>query len=435
MRTRKNSALVATMVLVGGLLASDNLGVIAQSRESADTVINWNVYAEGALNQAAQERGQPQRARLESAMVQGAVYDAVNAIAGTHDPYLVASPALWWYSKDAAAATAAYRMLIAILPDYQAVLEPRYEQSLAAIPDGAAKAGGIRAGENAAEAMLGARENDGRDGPRQPVIGTEPGEWRPTPPAFAIAPMAWIGDVTPFLVPNAERLRTRGPNRLTSKAYARDFAETKELGSASSIKRTPEQREIALYWDRAPWGDILRSLAQSQNLNIADTARLLAMVSLAGADAEIGCINDKNYWNWWRPITAIREAEYDGNPATKPDLTWTPLIETPGFPDHPAGHLCGSGAIVGVLQNFFGTDRIAFSATSPSSGTTRNFTSFSQALQEAIDSRVWGGIHWRTADVQGALLGMEVARWEDTHYFKPTSVRGADRSSPKDGSR
>jgi hypothetical protein len=182
-------------------------------------------------------------------------------------------------------------------------------------------------------------------------------------------------------------------------------------------------------------GDILRSLAQSQNLNIADTARLLAMVSLAGADAEIGCINDKNYWNWWRPITAIREAEYDGNPATKPDLTWTPLIETPGFPEHPAGHLCGSGAIVGVLQNFFGTDRIAFSATSPSSGTTRNFTSFSQALQEAIDSRVWGGIHWRTADVQGAQLGMEVARWEDTHYFKPTSGRGADRSSPKDGSR
>jgi PAP2 superfamily len=170
-------------------------------------------------------------------------------------------------------------------------------------------------------------------------------------------------------------------------------------------------------------------------LNIADTARLLAMVSLAGADAEIGCINDKNYWNWWRSITAIREAKYDGNPDTEPDLTWTPPIETPGFPEHPAGHTCGSGAIVGLLQNFFGTDNIAFSATSPSSGTTRNFTSFSQALQEAIDSRVWGGIHWRIADVQGAQLGMEVARWEDAHYFKRTSERGADRSSPNSGSR
>jgi hypothetical protein len=254
MRTRKKSALVATMVLVGGLLASENLGVIAQSRESADTVIDWNVYAERALNEAAQGRGQPQRVRLESTMVQGAVYDAVNAIAGTHEPYLVAPSALWWYSKDAAAATAAYRTLIAILPDHQAVLEPLYEQSLAAIPDGAAKAGGIRVGDNAAEAMLAARENDGRDGPRQPVIGTQPGEWRPTPPAFAVAPMAWIGDVTPFLIPSAERLRTRGPNRLTSRAYARDFVETKELGSVASATRTPEQTEIALYWDRAPWG-------------------------------------------------------------------------------------------------------------------------------------------------------------------------------------
>jgi hypothetical protein len=191
-------------------------------------------------------------------------------------------------------------VVIALLPERQPALEPLYEQSLAAIPYGAAKTGGITVGNRAAAAMLAAREDDGRDGPRQPVIGTEPGEWRPTPPASAIAPVAWIGDVEPFLVPSAERLRTRGPNRLTSRAYARDFAETKELGAANSATRTPEQTEVALYWDQAPWGDILVSLAQSQNLNTADTARLLAMVSLAGADAEIGCVNDKNYWNWWR---------------------------------------------------------------------------------------------------------------------------------------
>ncbi len=436
MRIRKYSALVASAALGGSLLVLRNAHVIAQegdpvpqkpsgvwelNRDVPDTVIDWNVYAERALNQAAQERGQPQRARLESAMVQGAVYDAVNAISRTHQPYLFAPSALWWYSKDAAAATAAYRMLIAILPEQQPSLEPLYQQSLAAIPDGAAKAGGVRVGEKAAETMLAARENDGRDGPRQPVIGMLPGEWRSTPPAFAIAPMAWIGDVTPFLIPSAEWLRTKGPNRLTSRAYARDFAETKELGAVASTTRTPVQTEIALYWDRAPWGDILRSLTQSQNLDTADTARLLAMVSLAGADAEIACIYDKNYWNWWRPITAIREADTDGNPATAADPTWTPLIETPGFPEHPAGHTCGSGAIVGVLQNFFGTDRINFSAASPGSGTTRSFTSFSQALDEVIDSRVWGGIHWRTADVQGAQLGMEVARWERTHFFKPTS--------------
>ena len=274
-------------------------------------------------------------------------------------------------------------------------------------------------GKRAARAMLAAREGDGRDGARQPVFGTQPGVWRPTPPAFAVSPTAWIGDVEPFLIPIAERLRTRGPNPLTSGIYAKEFNETKTLGAANSATRTPEQTEIALYWDRAPWDDILVSLAESQNLNTNDTARLLAMVTLAGADASIAVTNDKNYWNTWRPITAIREADTDSNPATTPDPNWTPLIETPGFPEYPAGHTAGSGAIVGALQSFFGTDRIAFSAFSPSSGTTRSFTRFSQALQEIIDSRVWGGIHWRTADVVGARLGKRIARWESSRYFKP----------------
>jgi hypothetical protein len=174
-----------------------------------------------------------------------------------------------------------------------------------------------------------------------------------------------------------------------------------------------------LYWAQAPWGELLVSLARSQNLNANDTARLLATVSLAGADAEIVVINEKNYWNTWRPITAIREAEYDGNANTEPDLDWEPLIDTPGFPEYPAGHTTGSGAIVGALQSFFGTDKMEFSAFSRSSGTTRSFTSFSRALQETIDSRVWGGIHWRTADEVGARIGKRIANWESSRYFKP----------------
>jgi hypothetical protein len=272
-------------------------------------------------------------------------------------------------------------------------------RSLAAISSGAAKRGGIRVGEKAAAAMRAARENDGRDGPSRIVIGTEPGEWRPTPPAFALDPSSWLGDVRPFLIPSAQRLRTCGPNRLSSRAYAREFAEVKGLGSAASATRTPDQPDFALFWDRPPWSQIFRTLAQSQRLNTADAARLLVMVWLAGADAIIACCNDKYYWNWWRPITAIREAATDGNPATAPDPTWTSLIDTPPYPDHPAGHRCGSGAFVGVLQSFFGTDRMAFRATSSSSGTTRSFTSFSQALDEVVDSRVWGGIHFRTAEV------------------------------------
>jgi hypothetical protein len=393
----------------------------APTTTSDNAVLNWYRYAGQELNQAAQLRGQPQRARLEQAMVQGAVYDAVNAIARTNEPYLVAPAAQPWYSQDAAAAAAAYRVLIALLPDRQPVLEQLYQQSLTAIPDGAAKTGGIRVGEQAAAAMLAARENDGRDGPRQPVISTEPGVWRPTPPNYAIARTAWIGDVQPFLIPAAEGLRTRGPNRLESGIYAKEFNETKEFGAADSDERTDEQTEIALYWDQAPWGEILVSLAESQNLDSNDTARMLAMVSLAGADAEITCIGEKNYWNTWRPITAIREAAYDGNRATTPDPDWTPLIETPGFPEYPAGHTCGSGALVGALQSFFGTDKIEFSAFNPATGTTRSFTRFSQALGDVIDSRVWGGIHWRTADVVGARIGKRVANWESSHYFKPTS--------------
>jgi hypothetical protein len=408
-------AVAAALAAAGAVAAA----LAVPTAASADAALDWYRYAGQEVNQAAQLRNQPQRARLEMAMVQGAVYDAVNAIAGTNQPYLAAPPSQPWYSKDAAAATASYRVLIALLPDRQPALEPLYEQSLAAIPDGAAKTGGTRVGNRAAATMLAARENDGRDGPRQPVIGTEPGVWRPTPPAFAIVPTAWIGDVEPFLIPSADQLRTRGPNRLTSGVYAKDFNETKERGATNSAARTPEQTEIALYWDQAPWDEILVSLAQGQNLNTNDTARLLATVSLAGADASIAVTNEKNYWNTWRPITAIREAEYDANPATRPDRNWTPLIETPGFPEYPAGHTAGSGAIVGALQSFFGTDQMEFSAFSRSSGTTRSFTSFSQALKEVIDSRVWGGIHWRTADVVGARIGKRIANWESSRYFKP----------------
>src|SRR5262245_42376027 len=410
----------ATVVVAAGLAVPATAPAASRTGLAAagNSALDWYQYAGQEINQAAQMRNQPQRARLEMAMVQGAVYDAVNAITGTNQPYLAAPQAQPWYSQDAAAATAAYRMVTALLPDRQPVLEPLYAGSLAAIADGAAKTGGIDVGNAAADAMLAAREDDGRDGPRQPVIGTEPGVWRPTLPDFAVADSAWIGDVKPFLIPSAERLRTRGPNPLTSGVYAKEFNETKQFGAASSAVRTPEQTEIALYWDQAPWGEILVSLARSQSLDTNDTARLLAMVSLAGADAEITCISEKNYWNTWRPITAIREAAYDSNPATTPDPNWTPLIVTPGVPEYPAGHTCASGSSVGTLQNFFGTDKMDFAAFSPGTGTVRSFTKFSQALDEVIDSRVWGGIDWRTADEVGARIGKRIANWEGSHYFK-----------------
>jgi PAP2 superfamily len=445
------TALLAVAV-VGGLPKS------ARAQPAGNTAIDWNAIASTAIMAAApQGAGQPPHAApLSLAMVQGAVYDAVNAIDGGHQPYLVAPQVDPGASKEAAAATAAFCVLAGpsvadptvpcelpgLFPGQFSALKPAYDASLASIPDGSAEDDGAEVGEVAATAMLAARANDGRFGPFMFPEGFDPGEWRLAPPQGAAAivardPAPWVGFVKPFLVPNVEMLRTDGPNALTSAAYADDFNKVKKLGSLTSTKRTADQTAAAIFWqDSGPaiWNRVYRSLATSRGLDIADSARLFAMTNLAAADGSIGCWNDKAYWSFWRPITAIREAASDDNPATLADSTWLPLFDpsvsvsgaplvTPGFPDHPAGHTCISGATVHALQAFFGTDEISFTATSnkcaPAPCPNRTFDRFSDALKEIIDARVWGGIHFRTADVQGAALGKKVARYLREHYFQP----------------
>jgi hypothetical protein len=407
--------------------------MIAPALARADTVTDWNGYASTAI--VANAGQPPPVAVLSFAMVQGAVYDAVNAIDRGHRPYLAEPAAGPSGSKDAAAATAAFRVLVALFPAQQSTLQPLYDTSLGAAQDTppGAKAAGIAAGEAAASAMLSARANDGRFGPFSPVIGTMPGAWRPTPPLFANDPAPWVGTVRPFLVPDVEMLRTDGPNDLRSRAYARDFNEVKQVGSLNSTTRTPDETDAAIFWQDhvfALWNRVFRTLATSRQLNIVDSARLFAAENLAAADAAIGCWNDKYHWNSWRPITAVREAASDGNRATEADPTWTPLFDpstpvatppalvTPPFPEHPSGHNCAAGAIVRTLRYFFGTDTIAFSASSNKSGTTRTFDRFSDALEENINARVWAGIHFRTADVQGVRLGKRVARYLHKHYLQ-----------------
>jgi hypothetical protein len=358
-------------------------------------------------------------------MVQGAVYDAVNAIEPIdrrYQPYLVLPAANPWDSQDAAAATAAFRVLVALFPNQLPTLQPLYDASLAAIPEGAAKEGGIAAGAEAAAAMIAARAGDGR-GDSVPVpIGSAPGEWRPTPPAFLLDPAPWLRIVRPFLVPRADMFRSDGPNALTSAAYAEDFDEVKRVGSATSTIRTADQTDAARFWQTNGPGlfnGVMNTLAADphRGFSTADRARLFAMANLAMADGAIACWEDKYHWRFWRPVTAIREAANDGNPATDPDSDWTPLIATPPFPDHPSAHGCMSGALVHTLQNFFGTDKVAFSAFSANSRTTRSFDRLSNAIKEIIDARVWGGIHFRTADMQGAVLGKKVAQYVQKHYF------------------
>ena len=398
-----------------------------------DAVTDWNSHANAAIFSA----GPPAHsAVLSTAMVQGAVYDAVNAIAGGYQDYLPTPRAHRWYSQDAAAATAAFHVVRALVADpvQLSILQGHYDASLGAIRDGRAKDGGIAVGAAAAAAMLAKRAGDGRGGPFRFVPGSAPGAWRPSPPLFLQDGAAWVGNVKPFLVPDARMLRTDGPDRLRSRAYARDFNEVKSLGSLTSTTRTADQTMAAVFWQAQPgglYGGVMRSLSARYGLSTAQNARLFAMVSLAAADGAIGCWNDKARWSFWRPIDAIRLAATDGNRRTRADETWTPLFDattaagltTPGFPDHPSGHGCVSGASLGAMRDFFGRDGIAFDVESPRfPGQPRHFDGFSHAIDEVIEARIWGGIHFRKADVAGAELGAEVARWERRHYFR--RVRG-----------
>jgi len=418
-----------------------------------DAVTDWNAIASDSIVVTA---GQPPPvSALSFAMVQGAVYDAVNAIDRGHQPYLVQPPSNPTDSKEAAAATAAYRVLVGfddlpgLFPLQQPTLQPQYDAYIAALPDNppGSKSAGVTIGGTTATAMLDARMNDGRFGPPPDLYPPAPGIWRPTPPFFANDPAPWVGNVLPFIVPSAEMLRTDGPNALTSAAYTDDFNEVKEIGSLTSTTRTPDQTDAAIFWQdhlHAFMNRLFRDLVVSQSLTIVDSARLFAMENLAAADAAIGCWNDKYYWQFWRPITAIREADTDGNPDTEADPAWLPLFDpatpicnpipplaTPPFPDHPSGHACGTSAFVHTLQNFFGTDRIAFSAYSNKSCTTRSFDRFSDALKEVINARVWAGIHFRTADTQGAVLGKKVARYLKKHYFRPARDKKDRRTGPE----
>src|SRR6185503_10018597 len=212
------------------------------------------------------------------------------------------------------------------------------------------------------------------------------------------------------------QFRSAGPDPLTSRRYARDFDEVKAYGSAAADSpRSADQTHMARYWAENPpgtWTRVFRTLSAQQGLSLAENARLYAMLYTSGADALITVWDDKDHYMFWRPITAIRRADTDGNPLTDKDETWLPLIPTPPYPDHPSGHAGLSGSFVATLQDFFGTDRIGWTDTN-NAGLMRSFTRFSQAIDEVVDARVWSGIHFRNTDEQGARIGRQVAGWRE----------------------
>ncbi len=391
----------------------------------ADTVTEWNVNASNALFVVAGQG--PQASVPHMAMVHGAIYDAVNAIDGGYEGYLL-TPRLAqpFDSKEAAAAAAAHRVLLNIVPAQQAVLDAQYAVSLAAIPDGSAKTRGIAVGEAAAAAMIAARTDDGRFGAYRFPVGSGPGEWRPVLPAFVNDPNAWLKDVRPFLIESGTQFQSDGPLSLTSRKYAREFDEVKSVGSATSTTRTADQTLAARYWAENPpatWSRIFRTLSAQQGVSLADNARLYAMLYMTAADALITVWNDKAHYLFWRPITAIREADTDDNPWTEADPNWLPLIPTPPYTEHSSGHSGLSGSFVETLQDFFHTDQIGWTDTN-NGGLTRSFTRFSQAIDEVVEARVWSGIHFHNADEQGYEIAKHVAKWRERHYFQAARHHG-----------
>jgi hypothetical protein len=329
-------------------------------------------------------------------------------------------------SPAAAIATAAYDTLTGLQPQLgasQTILDSDYGAYVAAIPDGAAKTNGITVGQRVAQAVLALRANDGRGCSTTltdlglPAPG--PGVWQPAPgPALGLC----LPGMRPLALKSASQFRPEGPNALTSREYADDFNQVRDLGRIDSTSRTPEQTTQARFWtdhDIRQWNDGLLRLAAARGLDLVQTARMLAMAHVAGGDAMIACFDAKYHYWFWRPYQAIPQADNDGNDATVADKSWQPLGATPNFPEYPSAHACHSTAVVEALGAFFGRDKIPFSLDSRVTGTTREYARFRDLVKDVDAARVLVGFHFLSSDLEGSKLGRKVGRYVADHYFRP----------------
>lgn len=427
-------ALLAAVFHSGPAYAAENDAVRVWNERAAITLVNGPAAATPGVQFT------PPVAVIHLAIVQGAVYDAVNAIKGGHDPYLAGLKAPTSASKGAAAATAAHHVLIGLVDQapltatlttqiksaIKARLDTEYESSLAEISAGDAKAKGIEVGAAAAAAMLANRAGDGRFGaPGFPVPASPgPGQWRPNP---VNDPNAWVRNVRPFTLPSSDYFQTSGPPLpLTSAQYTAEFNEVKALGRATGSTRTAAQTSLA-YWTAGHPVPMLyaamRQVAASKGLTITEQARFHAMTSMATADSAINCFAEKGRWGFWRPTTAIQLADTDGNDATQPDTGWTSLLPLPPYADEPSGANCFFSGMMNSAKAFFGSDAAEFDIVSPGlgagtgTGSTRHYSHFTDVIPDVIEARILGGLHFRTADVHGALLGQSVAGYVDRNFF------------------
>jgi hypothetical protein len=397
---------------------------LAGAPARADVVADWNVIATTAIPAGGLNFPAITGSRI-LAMTHAAIHDALNAIDRRYRPYALDRLAEPGASPEAAVAAAAHDVLVAQIPAQQATLDAAYASSLASISDAAAKSRGVAIGQAAAAAILALRSADGSNAPMPYTPGTGPGAWQPTPPALSPAALPGWGQVTPFALSSGAQFRPARPTffDLTSAEYTADYDEVKSIGDVNSGARTAEQSEIARFWyEGSPfgWNRIARNVLAQRSLDQWESARLFALLNFAMADGFIAGFEAKYFYNFWRPVTAIRAGGTDDNPDTVADPARNSFLVTPNIPDYPSTHSV-LGAAAEALARFFGADAIGFTTTSgaPFPGITRSFTSFSQAARENADSRVYAGIHFRSACRDGLIQGAQVGRHAFERALRP----------------
>jgi len=349
------------------------------------------------------------------AIMHAAIYDAVNAIDGTHKPYLVRLSASHFASQEAAAAAAAHEVLVKLYPSFQTTLDTQFQQALAQLPKGG-QADGINIGNTVADRILALRANDGSNNPpARFVFGNAPGDYQSTPPNFPPQPQftSW-SRVTPFALEAADQFRPGGPPKLTSDRYADAFEQVKSLGIAGSTTASADEALTGRFWNGAIqnyWNEIAQTAALAHDLKTAENARLFALLNLSFADGVIAFYDAKYTYNFWRPVTAIRAAATDGNPDTDADPNWLPEVgNTTPDPSYPGAHAVISAAGAEVLISFFHKRHFEFDVTSEVlPGVVRSFTSFPAAADEATLSRIFAGVHFLFDLTTGQRLGSDVA--------------------------
>jgi hypothetical protein len=431
--TRPHRSLHAVFARAAIIAAAAALAVLALGSTSAqaNAVTDWNAITQGALIPGRP----PGDAQVMVGIVQAAVFDAATAIEGGYTPYAGAVDAPADAAPDAAVAAAAHRVALQLVPAQQLSLDSSYAGYLAALPDGPAKAAGVAVGEAAAANVIALRQGDGlTDATLFVAPASGPGVWQPTLPTPAIDPN--LGRVRPLALRTASQFRPPGPLALTSRRYAAELAETEALGRVNSSVRTQQQTETALFWSdntTADWDRAVRGLALTRGLDLEQSARLLALVHVATADAVIGCFEAKYHYLSWRPLQAIQKADIDGNPRTQADPSWTGFLNV-NHPEYPSGHGCLSGAAAAALTRFFGSDAGPITISSAVTNTSRTYASFGDAVADAGNARVWAGLHFRHAVLDGNRLGERVVRYVAHHLFRPVGSNRADDASGPDGS-